>query len=135
MDILVDANIYLAVILNEPEKKSIVKLTKGSDPVSPLVLPYEIGNALSAMFRRGKLTKAQIVECYDIFSRIPVRLVDVDVKAAIQIASDYGIYAYDAYYLEAARRLKFNLLSLDKKMMSVASEIGIRLLEVGYESF
>ena len=130
MGILVDANIYLAIMLNEPEKKSIIDLTQNSELVSPQVLPYEIGNALSAMFKRDRLTKAQIIDCFDIYNSIPVRLIDVDIKAALQIASNFSIYAYDAYYLEIARRFKFNLLSLDKKMMSVASDMGIHLLEV-----
>ena len=130
MSVLVDANIYLSVILDEPEKQSIINLTQNCELVSPLVLPYEIGNALSAMFKRDRLTKAQIIDCFDIYNKIPVRLIDVDIKVALQIASDFSIYAYDAYYLEIARRFKFNLLSLDKKMMSVASEMGIHLLEV-----
>ncbi len=70
--------------------------------VSPLVLPYEIGNALSAMFKRNRLTKTQIIDCFDIYNTIPVRLIDVDIKVALQIASEFGIYAYDAYYLEIA---------------------------------
>ncbi len=130
MSILVDANIYMAVILDEPEKESIIDLTQNSEIVSPLVLPYEVGNALSAMFKRNRLTKAQIIECFDIYNTIPVRLVDADIKDALQIASDFSIYAYDAYYLEIARRFKFNLLSLDKKMKSIASEMGIHILEV-----
>jgi predicted nucleic acid-binding protein len=130
MSVLVDANIYLAVILDEPEKKRIVELTQNSELVSPLVLPYEIGNALSAMFKRDRLTKVQVVNCFDIYNTIPVRLVDVDIKVALQIASDFSIYAYDAYYLEIAKRFKFTLLSLDKKMMSVALEMGIHVLEV-----
>ena len=34
MGVLVDANIYLAVILDEPEKKRIVELTQNSELVS-----------------------------------------------------------------------------------------------------
>ena len=130
MGVLVDANIYLAVILDEPEKKRIVELTQNSELVSPLVLPYEIGNALSSMFKRDRLTKVQVLNCFNIYNTIPVRLVDVDIKAALQIAFDFNIYAYDAYYLEIAKRFKFNLLSLDMKMISVASEMGIHVWEV-----
>lgn len=130
MTILVDANIYLAVILDEPEKNKIVNLTQNLGLVSPLVLPYEIGNALSAMVKRNRLTRAQILECFDIYNKIPVRLVDVDIEGALQIASNYNIYAYDAYYLEIARRFKLNLFSLDKRMLSVAIDMGIGLLEV-----
>jgi len=103
MSVLVDANIYLAVILDGPEKKRIIELTQNSELVSPLVLPYEIGNALSAMFKRDRLTKVQILNCFNIYNTIPVRLVDVDIKVALQMASDFNIYAYDAYYLEIAK--------------------------------
>ena len=49
--IVADANVYLAVILNEPEKKSIIENTRGVTLISPEVLPYEIGNALTAMLK------------------------------------------------------------------------------------
>jgi hypothetical protein len=44
MEIIADANIFLAVILNEPEKGRIIELTKGTELVSPDVIPYEVGN-------------------------------------------------------------------------------------------
>jgi len=39
----------LAVALDEPEKKRIIDLTSGVDVIAPKILPYEIGNALSAI--------------------------------------------------------------------------------------
>jgi len=83
MGVLVDANIYLAVILDEPEKESIIDLTQNSELIFPIVLPYEIGNALSAMFKWDRLTKLQIIECFNIYNKFPVRLVDVDIEVAI----------------------------------------------------
>ena len=50
--IVADANIYLAVILNEPEKQVIIENPGGIELISPEVLPYEIGNALTAMLKR-----------------------------------------------------------------------------------
>ena len=130
MVILADANIYLAVLLEEVEKQGIIKQTEGNTLASPLILPYEIGNALSAMHRREKLTENQILKCYSIFEIIPVRLVDVNIKNALRIAADFDIYAYDAYYLEVAQRYKYPLLSLDQRMKTAAAELGIHLLEV-----
>ncbi len=130
MSILVDANIYLAVILDEPEKASVIEITKSEDLISPLVLPYEIGNALSAMYKRNRLDRKQIAECFFIFNQIPVRLIDANVQKSLQIAADYHIYAYDAYYLEAAKRLKCSLMTLDTKMKEIARDLGIHLLEV-----
>ncbi len=54
MDIISDTNIFLAVALNEPEKDSIIELTFDTAAVAPEILPYEIGNALSAMIKRKR---------------------------------------------------------------------------------
>ena len=56
-DIIVDTNIYLAVALDEPEKDRIIKITADCRATSPEILPYEIGNALSAMLKQHRLTK------------------------------------------------------------------------------
>ena len=37
--IIADANVYLAVILNEPEKQAIIENTRGIELISPEVLP------------------------------------------------------------------------------------------------
>jgi predicted nucleic acid-binding protein len=130
VSVMVDANIYLAVILDEPEKKIIVEITQDDELISPVVLPFEVGNALSAMYKRNRLDKKQIIECYSIFQQIPVRLIDINMPTSLGIAADYGIYAYDAYYLELAKRYKCSLMTLDNKMKEVAKDLGIYLLEV-----
>jgi len=50
--ILVDASIFLAVILEEPERDGIVELFEGKEIVSVGCLPWEVGNAFSAMLNR-----------------------------------------------------------------------------------
>jgi predicted nucleic acid-binding protein len=130
MKFLADANIFLAVIMNEPEKTDIINLTVGSDLISPEILPYEIGNALSAMAKRGSVDKNIIAKCYNIYQKIPVRLVKVEIEKALQIAMLYNIYAYDAYYLEVANRLNLTILTLDRKMKEIAGKVNIKVLEV-----
>ncbi|GHT52170.1 twitching motility protein PilT [Bacteroidia bacterium] len=130
MKILLDANIFLAVILNEPEKERIIELTRGAEMVSPEVVPYEIGNALLAMLKRRRLTKEQVVKSFNTFDFIPKNLVQINVAKAIEIACMFDIYAYDAYYLEVANRLRLPLLTLDKRMQNNAQELNINILEV-----
>ena len=55
MNIVVDTNIFLASVLDEPEKQHIIELTVGSYIVAPTILPYEIGNALTALVKRTRL--------------------------------------------------------------------------------
>ena len=66
MDLVVDANIFLAVALNEPEKNQIIQLTAGARLIAPEVLLYEIGNALSAMMKRQRLTYQQATKAFSI---------------------------------------------------------------------
>jgi len=130
MNIVVDANVYLAVILNEPEKQIIIEHTKGVDLISPEVLPYEIGNALAAMFKRKRLNKEQIMKSFDIFNTIPSYLAPVNIARALDISCMFNIYAYDAYYLELAERLKIPLFTFDKQMKNIAKNLEIKLIDI-----
>jgi len=129
MNIVSDTNIFLAVVLDEPEKESIIQLTAKVNAISPEILPYEIGNALSAMVKRKRLTEDEALAAFEGVSSIPVRLVSVDIKQALKIAFDYNIYAYDAYFLQCAKQLSCPLITLDKKMKQVAYELKIEVVE------
>jgi predicted nucleic acid-binding protein len=129
MEIVADTNTFLAVALDEPERAQIVKLTKGHDLVAPEVLPFEIGNALTALMKRGILQAGEVMAVWDVVQGMPVDLRPVDIKMALDIALRFGIYAYDAYFLECALGLRLPLLTLDKGMKSVARELAIKVLE------
>jgi predicted nucleic acid-binding protein len=129
MQIIADTNVLLAVALDEPERQRIIDLTVGAEVFAPEILPYEIGNALSALVKRRRLTADQAMVALAATRRIPVRLLVVDVAQALRLATDCGIYAYDAYVLHCARALSYPLLSLDARMRQVAAELKIRILE------
>jgi predicted nucleic acid-binding protein len=59
---------------------------------------------------------------------MPLQLVEINIDNAVKIACYYNIYAYDAYYLEVALRLKLPLLTLDKLMKDIARKLGINIL-------
>ncbi len=61
MKIVADTNIFIAVALNEPEKDMIIRLTEGHDLVAPEALPFEIGNALTAMMKRNALEADEVI--------------------------------------------------------------------------
>jgi predicted nucleic acid-binding protein len=129
MKIVADTNILLAVALDEPERQRIIDLTVGAEVFAPEILPYEIGNALSALVKRRRLTGEQAMAALAVTRRMPVRLVAVDVAQALQLATDSGIYAYDAYVLHCARALSYPLLTLDARMQQVGAELKITVLE------
>ena len=129
MNIVSDTNIFLAVVLNEPEKDRIIQLTSGKSAIAPEVLPYEIGNALSSMIKRKQITQEEALQAQHQVELIPVRLVSSDIQKALKLAIEFNIYAYDAYFLHCAKSLSCPLITLDKRMKQVAIEINIEILE------
>lgn len=131
MDIVADTNVFLAVALNEPERDRIIDLTIDTSVFAPEILPYEVGNALSALVKRRKISRREAMAVEASVNAIPIRLLKVDVRASLGIAMEYNIYAYDAYFLECALSVRRPLLTLDTRMRRVAIELGINLLEEG----
>ncbi len=129
MDIIADTNIFLAVALEEPEKEYIIEITTESDAHSPEILPYEIGNALTAMIKRKQISRKEALSTFVITQNIPVRLIAADIHKALDIAMRFNIYAYDAYFIQIAQSMACPLLTLDKRMKDVAKELNISLLE------
>ena len=132
MKIIADTNTFIAVALNEPEKGRIIRLTEGHDLIAPDVLPFEIGNALTAMMKKKALKKRDVTSAWEVVQQIPVDLRNTDMKTALKIATKFNIYAYDAYFLHCADNLRSPLLTLDSGMARIAKEMGITI--VGEES-
>jgi predicted nucleic acid-binding protein len=129
MDILLDASAIIAVMTDEPEGEKVVEYTHDAVIISPSMMYCEIANALTRMMRRKIITsKKQMVEFMKNFKLIPIKTVEPNIDGALEIAWDYKIYAYDAFYLEIAKRLKLPLLTFDNNMRKIGSEIGITVL-------
>jgi len=128
MNVLLDASAIMAIILNEPNRSSVIELTENAILLSPEVISFEIGNALISIYRKRKITEEELMEAYRNYTLIPLRVVDVDIGKALKIACKYDIYAYDAYYLETANRLKLPLITFDERMQKVSLQLKIELL-------
>jgi predicted nucleic acid-binding protein len=130
MEIMVDTSIIDEVILDQEKAEEVRQFIKKHDLVSPEVLPFEVGNSLSKKMKRNLMDGKQALEKYRLFKGIPIRYVDTGVEKAMEIAYRYKSYAYDAYFLECADRLKMPLLTLDKKMKIDGKDMGLTILEV-----
>ncbi|WP_286292552.1 type II toxin-antitoxin system VapC family toxin [Methylomarinovum tepidoasis] len=126
--IVADTSVFLAVALAEPERDWIVEVTADCTVLAPEVLPFEIGNALSAMVRRNRLTGDEALGVLECVRQIPVHLVPVDIDKALSLATEFNIYAYDAYFLQSAWRFSCPLLTLDKGMRRIADHLGVRMI-------
>lgn len=129
MNMVADTSAFLAVVLDEPERPRLLALTHGHNLVAPEVLPFEIGNALTAMMRKGVLEPREVVLVWDAVQAIAVDLRAIDIRSALAVATQFGVYAYDAYFVECALSLRIPLLTLDKGMKRVARDLGVPVLE------
>jgi len=130
MDIVIDTSALLAVIVAEPERDRIVKAASGHTLIGPGSIPWEIGNAFSAMIKQRRLGLTEAQHGLEIFHTIPLRLVRVDLNNAISIANQIKLYAYDAYFLDCAVRHSAPLLTLDRGLERAALKLGVKLMEV-----
>jgi predicted nucleic acid-binding protein len=129
-EITVDTSALLAVVLGGPERDAIVRATSGYGLVAPGSVPWEVGNAFSAMFKKKRLSLKEARTGISIFLQIPVRYAIPDLARAVALADELGIYAYDAYVLECAARFRTALITLDRQVAANAAPLGIACAEV-----
>jgi len=130
MDIVIDTSALIAVIAGEPERNKIVELTTGNTLIGPGSIPWEIGNAFSAMFKQNRLTINEAQKGLIIFDSIPLRYLKPDFVNALKISKQADMYAYDAYFLDCAIRQKAPLLTLDRKLRTAAQNLNVETMEV-----
>jgi predicted nucleic acid-binding protein len=128
MEIIVDASAIMAVIAEEPRKEKVISLTKNSIIFSPNMVSYEIANGLTKMMKKKIIGKENMIILYRYFKKIHIKFIEIDIEKALELAWEYNIYAYDACYLESAKRLKLPLLTFDTGMQNIGRAIGINIL-------
>jgi predicted nucleic acid-binding protein len=128
MEIIMDACAIMAIIIKNPERDLVIKLTQGAEMVSPDMLPYEIANALTKMMKMKIIEKEGMLNAFSYFKKISIKTIDINFENALEIAWEYKVYAYDACYLEAAKRLNLPLLTFDHNMIKVGKSLGINIL-------
>lgn len=130
MEIVIDTSAVLAVLADQREKPALVAATRGATLVAPPSVHWEVGNALSAMFRRRALRVDDALAMLATYATIPIREADVPLAQAVELCSELGTYAYDAYVICCALNQRSPLLTLDRGLAARASECGVRIVEV-----
>lgn len=130
MDITLDTSALLAVICGEPARERAIEATVGHSLVAPSSLHWEVGNALSAMVKRDRISLTQANACIAAYRQVPIKLIDVDLKHTMALVKKLRAYAYDAYMLACAQQSGSPLLTLDEAMKVHAAALGIHVLEI-----
>ena len=130
MQLVVDTSIILAVLISEPERDRIIAITQNSDLLAPQSVHWEIGNALSSMMKRQRITTLQALKALDAYEKIPIRFIEISLHASVSIAAQQDLYAYDAYLIACAKDQRCSLISLDKALLQAAKDVGVAIVEV-----
>ena len=80
MSLVVDASVIFAVLAKEPIKPALISLTRGEELFAPHSLPWKIGNAFSAMFKRKVIALTQAITAIAEFSRTVITYADVELR-------------------------------------------------------
>jgi predicted nucleic acid-binding protein len=130
MEIVIDSSAILAVIGEQPEKTELVRLTRGAMLVAPPSVHWEVGNALSAMFKRRAIALNEALKLLESYADIPIRWTDLALKQAVELSARLNVYAYDAYVIACAVNQRAPILTLDGGLRTSAQELELEVLEV-----
>jgi len=130
MEVVVDTSALIAVLLSEPQRDALVRVTEGVSLVAPASVHWEVGKALSAFLKRHRVTLTEAKLALATYESVPIRFIDVDLVHSVELAADHGLYAYDAYLVACALAQRAPLLTLDSGLKREATAAGVDLVEV-----
>lgn len=130
MELVVDTSAIIAVLVHGSERETILQRTVGAALTAPSSVHWEVGNAFSAMFRRGRITLDEAKQALLSYERMTFRFIDIELVQSLELSRRLNLYAYDAYVVACALNSRSPLLTLDRKLATAASSVGVRLLEV-----
>ena len=126
-EIVLDTSAIIAAIADEPDGDKVIDLTENAILVCPSVISFEIANSLTRMIRKKVIDKEKMNDLLKSFQKIPIKIFENNLEDVLEIAWDYKIYAYDAFFLDTAQSLKLPLLTFDDRMIAIGKELGINI--------
>ena len=67
------------------------------------------------MFKRKAIGIKEALQLLEAYAEIPIRMVEVGLKQAVQLSEKLNVYAYDAYLLACALNQRAPLLKTGRK--------------------
>ena len=99
----------------------------------PVIWRLEFANALLAAERKKRIDRQTRMEALELAAGLALRVdaTPVDMKAISALAERHDLSAYDASYLELARREGYPLITLDRVVAEAAVAAGITVQSPG----
>jgi predicted nucleic acid-binding protein len=133
---VVDASVGIGWVhpsqANELTKELLEEAKAGSAIYVPSLWHLEIANTLLIFVRRKLITEAQREVGLTLLAQLRIIIDDETNRLAFssisELAGKYSLSAYDAAYLELARRKSLPLATRDEALKAAAKKSGVKLL-------
>lgn len=134
---VLDASVALRWFLDHPMPPYANRVKqfflKGVRAVVPALWHLEMSNSLAVAERRSILTAADVDQAVIDIEQIAAASMDIDgsvvsARQALATARAFQLSAYDAVYLDLARRERLPLATLDDRLRAAAPRAGVQLL-------
>lgn len=135
---VLDASVALAWVLDNPVPVYALEVRQemltGKRGLVPALWHLEIANGLAMAERRGDLSGADVEDALDQILATAASKLDtetdlVSARDALANSRSFRLTAYDAVYLDLARREGLPLATLDKRLRAAAAKAGVALLK------
>ena len=135
---VLDASVALAWVLENPVPVYALEvrqgLLAGKRGLVPALWHLEIANGLAMAERHRDLSAADVEDALEQIeataaSKVETQMDLVPVRDALASARSFQLTAYDAVYLELARREGLPLATLDRRLRAAAVKAGVALLK------
>lgn len=113
---VVDASAVAALLFGEPEGEFVAQQLSDARLVAPALLSFELANICLVKSRRHPDQRQGLAVAFRLRDRLGVEEVTVDHDGVLELAAATGLTAYDASYLWLARRLRAELVTLDRQL-------------------
>ena len=135
---VLDASVALAWLVDDPVPSYALRIrdlmAAGKNAFVPSLWVLEMANGLVMAERHGKLTAVQVDQGLRHLEAVVAAAIEIDspavptIREAFVPAYAHQLTAYDAVYLELARREGLPLATLDKRLRTAAAKAGIRAM-------
>lgn len=113
---IVDASAVGAMLFGEPQGQRITARLRESRLMAPALLSFEVASICVKKFKRYPGQRHALLESLQLFRRLAIEQLEVDISGVVRLAEMTKLTAYDASYLWLAQKLGAELVTLDRAL-------------------
>jgi predicted nucleic acid-binding protein len=134
LNVVIDASVSLGWVFEDESDAyadGVLDALRASEAVAPALWPLEVTNGLLTAERRGRISSAEAIAILRTLMMLPIVVEPfsrTDAFTAVHgIGQKHRLSAYDATYLELARRLGVPLATADRALRDAAHAEGVAI--------